>query len=43
MGLSFVRGLVAHTFERRGNKSMLPEVILRMTVLPFLDDTMVTV
>src|SRR5258707_3547384 len=36
--LSFVRGQVAHTYGRRGNKSVPPEVILRMMLLLFLDD-----
>ena len=37
LDLSFVRGQVAHTYGRRGNKSV-PEVILRMMLLLFLDD-----
>src|SRR3981081_1960813 len=36
--LSFVRAQVAHTYGRRGNKSVPPEVILRMMLLLFLDD-----
>ena len=36
--LSFVRGQVAHTYGRRGNKSVPPGVILRMMLLLFLDD-----
>jgi transposase len=38
LDLSFVRGQVAHTYGPRGNKSVPPEVILRMTLLLFLDD-----
>jgi transposase len=38
LDLSFVRGQVAHTYGRRGNKSVPPQVILRMMLLPFLDD-----
>jgi transposase len=38
LDLSFVRGQVAHTYGRRGNKSVPPEVILRMMLLLFLDD-----
>ncbi len=30
LDLSFVRGQVAHTYGRRGNKSVPPEVIMRM-------------
>ena len=33
LDLSFVRGQVAHTYGRRGNKSVPPEVILRMMLL----------
>jgi transposase len=36
--LSFLRVQVAHTYGRRGNKSVPPEVILRMMLLLFLDD-----
>jgi transposase len=35
---SFVRGQVAHTYGRRGNKSVPPTVILRMMLLLFSDD-----
>jgi hypothetical protein len=38
LDLSFVGGQVAHTYGRRGNKSVPPEVILRMMLLLFLDD-----
>ena len=38
LDLSFVRGQVAHSYGRRGNKSVPPEVILRMMLLLFLDD-----
>src|SRR5258708_20053661 len=38
LDLSFVRGQVAHTYGRRGNKSVPPQVILRMMLLLFLDD-----
>jgi transposase len=38
LDLGFVRGQVAHTYGRRGNKSVPPEVILRMMLLLFLDD-----
>jgi transposase len=38
LDLSFVREQVAHTYGRKGNKSVPPEVILRMMVLLFLDD-----
>ena len=38
LDLSFVRGQVAHTYGRRGNKSVPPEVVLRMMLLLFLDD-----
>jgi transposase len=38
LDLSFVREQVAHTYGRRGNKSVPPEVILRMMLLLFLDD-----
>jgi hypothetical protein len=37
LDLSFVRGQVAHTYGRRGNKSVPPEVILRMMILLFLE------
>ncbi|HET9378779.1 MAG TPA: hypothetical protein VFO40_27655 [Chthoniobacterales bacterium] len=33
--LSFVSGQVAHTYGRRGNKSVPPEVILRMMLCCF--------
>jgi transposase len=36
--LSFVRKAVAHTYGRKGNKSVPPEVIMRMMLLLFLDD-----
>jgi hypothetical protein len=36
--LSFVRAQVAHSYGRRGNKSVPQEVILRMMLLLFLDD-----
>jgi len=36
--LGFVRAHVAHTYGRRGNKSVPPAVILRMMLLLFLDD-----
>ena len=39
LDLSFVRGQVAHTYGRRGNKSVPPEVVLRMMLLLFLDET----
>jgi transposase len=38
LDLSFARKQVAHTYERRGNKSVPPEVIIRMMLLLFLDD-----
>jgi transposase len=38
LDLSFVRGQVAHTYGRRGNKSVPPEVIVRMMLLLFLED-----
>ena len=38
LDLSFVRGQVAHTYGRRGNKSVPPRVIVRMMLLLFLDD-----
>jgi transposase len=38
LDLSFVGAQVAHTYGRRGNKSVPPEVILRMMLLLFLDD-----
>ena len=38
LDLSFVRGQVAHTYGRRGNKSVPPAVIVRMMLLLFLDD-----
>jgi transposase len=38
LDLSFVRAQVAHTYGRRGNKSVPPEVILKMLLLLFLDD-----
>ena len=38
LDLSFVRGQVAHSYGRRGNKSVPPEAILRMMLLLFLDD-----
>jgi transposase len=38
LDLSFVRQAVAHTYGRRVNKSVPPEVILRMMLLLFLDD-----
>ena len=38
LDLSFVREQVAHTYGRRGNKSVPPEVILRLMMLLFLDD-----
>src|SRR6201998_1118821 len=39
LDLSFVREQVAHTYGRKGNKSVPTEVILRMRVLLFLDDS----
>jgi transposase len=38
LDLSFVRRQVAHTYGQRGNKSVPPEVIIRMMLLLFLDD-----
>jgi transposase len=38
LDLSFVRQAVAHTYGRRGNKSVPPEVIMRVMLLLFLDD-----
>ena len=38
LDLSFVRKEVAHTYGQRGNKSVPPDVIIRMTLLLFLDD-----
>src|SRR6201993_307203 len=38
LDLSFVRKQVAHTYGRRGNKSVPPTVIIRMMLLLFLDD-----
>ena len=38
LDLSFVGAQVAHTYGRRVNKSVPPEVILRMMLLLFLDD-----
>src|SRR5215469_1595978 len=38
LDLGFVGEQVAHTYGRRGNKSVPPEVILRMMLLLFLDD-----
>jgi hypothetical protein len=38
LDLSFVRAQVAHTYGRRGNKSVPLEVILRLMLLLFLDD-----
>ena len=38
LDLSFVRKQVAHTYGRGGNKSVPPEVIVRMMLLLFLDD-----
>ena len=38
LDLSFVRGQVAHTYGRRGNKSVPPTVIVRMMLLLFFDD-----
>src|SRR6516225_8912831 len=35
LDLGFVREQVAHTYGRRGNKSVPPEVILRMMLLLF--------
>ena len=38
LDLSFVRKAVAHTYGRKGNKSVPPEVIMRMMLLLFLED-----
>jgi transposase len=38
LDLSFVRKGVAHTYGQKGNKSVPPEVIVRMMLLLFLDD-----
>jgi transposase len=38
LDLSFVGQAVVHTYGRRGNKSIAPEVILRTMLLSFLDD-----
>jgi transposase len=38
LDLGVVRKEVAHTYGRRGNKSVPPEVIVRMMLLLFLDD-----
>src|SRR6201981_493538 len=38
LDLSFGRKAVAHTYGRKGNKSVPPEVIVRMMLLLFLDD-----
>ena len=38
LDLSLAREQVAHTYGRRGNKSVPPEVVLRMMLLLFLDD-----
>jgi transposase len=38
LDLSFVRKAVAHTYGQKGNKSVPPEVIIRMMMLLFLDD-----
>jgi len=38
LDLSFVRAQVAHTYGRRGSKSVPPEVILRMMLSLFLED-----
>lgn len=38
LDLGFVRSQVAHTYGRKGNKSVPPAVILRMMLLLFLDD-----
>ncbi len=38
LDLRFVRAQVAHTYGRRGDKSVPPEVILRMMLLLFLED-----
>src|SRR5215469_16166981 len=38
LDLGFVRKQVAHTYGRRGNRSVPPEVIIRMMLLLFLDD-----
>ena len=39
LDLSFVREQVAHTYGRRGNKSVPPAVILRMMLLLFLPNS----
>jgi hypothetical protein len=41
LDLSFVCGQVAHTYGRKGNKSVPPEVMVRMMLLLllFLDDS----
>jgi transposase len=38
LDLSFVRSEVAHTYGRRGNKSVPPETIMRMMLLLFLEE-----
>jgi transposase len=38
LDLSFVGKAVAHTYGRKGNKSVPPEVIMRMMLLLFLED-----
>jgi transposase len=38
LDLDFVRSQVAHTYGRRGNKSVPPEVIVKMLLLLFLED-----
>jgi transposase len=38
LDLGFVREQVAHSYGRRGDKSVAPEVILQMMLLLFLDD-----
>jgi len=38
LDLSFVRKAVAHSYGQKGNKSVPPEVIIRMMLLLFLDD-----
>jgi transposase len=38
LDLSFVRAQVGYTYGRRGNKSVPPEVILRLMLLLFLED-----
>jgi hypothetical protein len=37
LDLSFVRKAVAHTYGQKGNKSVPPEVIVRMMLLLFYD------